>query len=106
QQVIDFVYVDQVVEALLRATTADMIGQPVNIGSGKGMPILDLAQRILELSGSPARLDLQPARSVEVARFTADVTRMGEVLQLEPPGDPLYALPKLVQAWKNGTWND
>ena len=106
QQVIDFVYVDQVVEALLRATTADMIGRPVNIGSGTGMPILDLAQRILELSASPAKLDLQPARSVEVARFTADVTRMGEILQLEPPADPLYALPKLVEAWKNATWNE
>ncbi|HEU5086482.1 MAG TPA: NAD-dependent epimerase/dehydratase family protein, partial [Roseiflexaceae bacterium] len=106
QQVIDFVYVDQVVEALLRATTADMIGRPVNIGSGKGTPILDLAQRILELSASPAKLDLQPARSVEVARFTADVTRMGEILQLEPPADPLYALPKLVEAWKNATWNE
>ncbi|EFO79523.1 UDP-glucose 4-epimerase [Oscillochloris trichoides DG-6] len=95
QQVIDFVYVDQVVEALIRASTAAIIGQPINIGSGQGTPLLQLAERVLALPGAKTRLDLHPARSVEVARFTADISRMRSLLGLEPPSDPLFALERL-----------
>jgi nucleoside-diphosphate-sugar epimerase len=91
---------------LLRAATADIVGQPVNVGSGQGTPILELAERILQLVGSGATLDRQPARSVEVARFTADVTRMRKLLGLEPPADALFALPQLAAAWGSGSWND
>ena len=49
QQLIDFVWIDQVVEALLRASSAAIVGQPINVGSGQGTPILDLAERILQL---------------------------------------------------------
>lgn len=96
QQVIDFVWVDQVVEALLRAANADIIGTPVNVGSGIGTPIVELAERILALTGTTSKLTVAPARSVEVARFTADVGRMRALLGLEPPADPLFGLPRLV----------
>ena len=99
QQLIDFVWVDQVVEALLRASRADMVGQPVNVGSGQGTPILDLAERILQLIPTASRLDLQPARAVEVAKYTARVDRMRDLLGLEPPTDPLFGLPQLVMEY-------
>lgn len=95
QQVIDFVHVDLVVEALLRASGADIVGQPINIGSGQGTPILQLAERIMDLPGAHTRLDVRGARSVEVARFTADVGLMQERLQLNPAADPLYGLAAL-----------
>lgn len=96
QQVIDFVWVAQVVEALMRATTADMLGQPINVGSGKGVPILDLAKRILSLTTSESQLDHRPARGVEVVRFEAQVDKMQHVLGLEPPDDPLVYLDGMV----------
>lgn len=100
QQVIDFVHVDQVVEALVRASTVDLGGRPVNVASGQGTPILTLAERILALPGVAARLDLQPARSVEVARYTADVALMRGLLRLEPPADPLYDLANLWEIYR------
>jgi UDP-glucose 4-epimerase len=101
QQVIDFVWIDLVVEALLRAATADVAGAPVNIGSGKGTPLLALADRILALvppgeSNAGNRLDVRPARSVEVTRFVANVERMRRALNLQPPDDPLFGLPQMV----------
>lgn len=99
QQVIDFVWVDQAVEALVRAATATIVGQPINVGSGQGTPILDLAERILAISGARARVDHRPARGVEVARFVADVALMRARLELEPPSDPLFALPRLWNAF-------
>ncbi len=99
-QLIDFVHVDQVVEALLRASRADVIGQPINVGSGIGTPILDLAKRILSVLPTKSQLDLQPARSAEVAKFTAKVDLMQTRLELEPPTDPLFALPQLIDYYR------
>jgi UDP-glucose 4-epimerase len=100
QQLIDFVYVDQVVEAMLRAATADIIGQPINVGSGQGTPLLQLAERVMALPGASSRLDLRPARSVEVARFTAEIGLMRAQLGLEPPADPLFALESLWESYR------
>jgi UDP-glucose 4-epimerase len=100
QQLIDFVHVDQVVEAMLRASTADIIGQPINVGSGQGTPLLQLAERVMALPGASSRLDLRPARSVEVARFTAEIGLMRARLGLEPPADPLFALESLWEGYR------
>jgi UDP-glucose 4-epimerase len=96
KQTIDFVWIDQVVEAFLRAAGRDLAGQPVNIGSGQATAILDLAQRILALVGGPSQIVLRPAREAEVVRFTANVTRMRQRLGLEPPADPLAYLPGML----------
>ena len=101
KQIIDFVWIDQIMEALVRASKADILGQPINVGSGQGTPLLNLARRILSLVDSPSQLDIQPARSVEVVRFTAKIDLMREKLGLEPPDDPLFGLPTLVEAYKN-----
>lgn len=100
QQLIDFVWVDQVVDALLIATRANMVGQPVNVGSGQGTPILELAERILQLIPTGSKLDLHPARSVEVAKFTAKVDLMRDLLGIEPPADPLFGLPQLIAEYR------
>jgi UDP-glucose 4-epimerase len=99
-QLIDFVHVTQVVEALLRAASAKIVGQPINVGSGQGTPILTLAERILQVTGATSKLDRQPARSVEVAKFTANVDLMRTHLGLEPPTDPLFALPEIWEWWQ------
>jgi nucleoside-diphosphate-sugar epimerase len=95
QQVIDFVWVEQVVEALVRAAAAPVAGRAINIGSGQGTPIMALAERIIALAGATVALDRQPARSVEVPRFVADVSLMRALLGIEPPDDPLFALDRL-----------
>lgn len=99
QQVIDFVWIEQVIEALVRASSAAIIGQPVNVGSGQGMPLLNLAERILKIVPTVSSLDLQPPRAVEVAKFTARVDRMRSLLGLEPHSDPLFGLPQLAKEY-------
>jgi hypothetical protein len=98
------VWIDLVVEALVSAATAGIVGTPINIGSGKGTPLLSLAGRILELvppanvrGGQENRLDVRPARSVEVTRFVANVDRMCRLLDLQPPDDPLFGLPLMLE---------
>lgn len=94
-QVVDFFPVELGVRAFLRAGQTPLNGEPVNIGSGQGTELRELAERIRHLPVTPVAVDLHPARSVEVTRFVADVTRMRTVLGLEPPSDPLIGLPAL-----------
>jgi len=100
EQVIDWVWVEQVVEALLRATSLPNSSEPINTGHGKGVPILELAKRILELTNSTSQLVLQPPRAAEVVRYEPRVDRMRTLLNLHPPEDALEHLPALVNAWR------
>jgi UDP-glucose 4-epimerase len=94
RQVLDLVHVDTVVEALLVAAQRPLDG-PVNVGSGKGTPLLALADRIRGLAGRSTGVIVEPARDAEVVRYVADVTRMKSVLGIEPPTDPLWGLAGL-----------
>jgi UDP-glucose 4-epimerase len=96
KQIIDFVPVQLVTEAMIRVAEIGSIPGPINIASGKGTRITDLATRIIELTGSNSRALLAPARSEEVVGFVADVTGMREHLGLEPPCDPLVELEPMI----------
>ncbi|MBI4494501.1 MAG: SDR family NAD(P)-dependent oxidoreductase [Chloroflexi bacterium] len=98
KQVLDFLWIGQTVEAFVQAGALDEPLPPINVGSGTGTRILELAQRIVCISGSEARIRLLPARKDEVTRFVANVDRMGQLLGLHPPLDPLASLPNLLPA--------
>lgn len=99
EQVIDFVWVQDVVEALAQAALAgrQVVGQPINIGTGVGTPIATLARRILALSGSTSELRILPARGAEVRRFVADPGRLKALLGLQAD-PPLAHLPEMLAA--------
>jgi UDP-glucose 4-epimerase len=96
KQVIDFVWVDNAVNALMKAGLAEGPLPPINVGSGTGTRIVDLARRIARLASARSRVNLLPARPVEVTRFVANVDRMREMLGVDTPLDPLSFLPRLM----------
>jgi nucleoside-diphosphate-sugar epimerase len=98
KQVIDLVWIDQVVEALVRAAAREGPLPPMNIGSGTGTRIVDLARRIARLATGQPHITFQPARPMEVTRFVANIDRMRQMLDIEPPLDPLNYLPALMPA--------
>ena len=95
-QILDFVPVDHVVDALLKAGFEQHIASPVNIGSGRGTSIGELAERILELTDSRSKVSRKPSRNLDVVRFVADTTKARTLLGLEHPNDPLCRLPELI----------
>lgn len=101
EQIIDFVWVGDVVEALAQAALADrqvIAGQTINIGTGIGTPLVEVARRILALSKSSAGMRTVPAREVEVRRFVADPARLKAVLGLKPE-PPLTHLPDMLASY-------
>jgi UDP-glucose 4-epimerase len=96
KQVLDFVWVDDAVEALVRAGQPDGPLPAINIASGTGTRIHDVARLIRRLAGSQGQIKLLPAQPIEITRFIGSVERMREVLKLEPPLDPLAHLASLL----------
>jgi nucleoside-diphosphate-sugar epimerase len=99
QQVLDFVWVDTVVDALIRSAFGHVLPGPVNVGSGIGTRLRDLAERVLTLTGSSSTIEVVAPRSAETVRFVADVALAKRMLRIEVPADPLHALAKIVPAY-------
>jgi UDP-glucose 4-epimerase len=81
----DFVYVDDVVEALVAASTAsDVDRRIVNVGSGRETSINDLASLVARVTGREVDVLHSPAESGGVARLCADLTAAHRLLGYEP----------------------
>jgi nucleoside-diphosphate-sugar epimerase len=78
----DFTYVGDIVDALLRAGYYDKaIGQEMNIGSGKEIDILELANRINEVTGNKAPLRFTERRKWDTrSRLLASIDRARELI--------------------------
>jgi len=74
----DFVFVGDVVDALLAAAAAD--GGVFNIGTGAETSVLDLHRLCAATAGSSAEPAFEPARLGDARRSVLDVSRAREVL--------------------------
>lgn len=72
----DFVHISEAVDAyLLAAARPDMHGV-LNVGSGRGTSVLELAERIRAEVGSASRIVHGPARAGDIRHSVADVERI------------------------------
>ncbi|MBC8509895.1 MAG: SDR family NAD(P)-dependent oxidoreductase [Chloroflexi bacterium] len=95
EQIIDFIPIDFVVDAFIKAAQM-MPDKPINIASGKGTAVRELAQHIIQLSGSQVMINTLPSREMEVLQFVANTDRMQKILKLIPPKDPLVSLDDMI----------
>ncbi len=101
KQVIDFIGVDTVVKLFMEMTRHPAVVHAVNVGSGKGTTLFELAETILKEAGSDSRLEVLPAREVEVVKFIADTKRFREVYQTVLPENPLCLLKEMIAFERN-----
>ncbi len=81
----DFVYVDDVVDALVSAATAENINRSViNIGSGIEVSINDLVDQIERVTGRSVNRITNPAGARGVPRLVADINRAKALLGFSP----------------------
>jgi UDP-glucuronate decarboxylase len=80
-----FCYVDDLVEGILRlvAAPADFSG-PVNLGNQQEVTVLELAERILALTGSRSRLVRKPMPIDDPTRRCPDISLARKQLGWEP----------------------
>ncbi len=81
----DFVYLSDVVDALVAAATAaDVDRRIINIGSGRETSINELAALVAEAAGREVDVLHSPAESGGVSRLCADITVARRLLRYEP----------------------
>ena len=85
KQTRDFVYVDDVVRALVAAATAPNVDRSViNVGGGNEIRLRDLAQMMLDMTGSDAEIIYAPRNDPGVSRMCADLSLAKKSLGFEP----------------------
>jgi UDP-glucose 4-epimerase len=102
----DFIHVADVAQAIAAACErGPSDGTPINIGGGQEISVLELADRIIALTGSSSAIVHLPARDGEVRRSRAAVERATTHLGLRPAVDLDRGLVELA-AWVAGYSND
>lgn len=81
----DYVYVDDIAEALLAVHRADRVLPPViNIGAGEPTSLGRLAELVQEVTGEARDIVYRPARGFDVPHTWLDVRLAAEVLDWRP----------------------
>src|ERR1700740_297878 len=80
-----FCYVDDLVEAMLRMmdTPGDVTG-PINIGNPNEFTIRELAEIVIELTGTKGNIHFEPLPSDDPRQRQPDIAKAKEVLGWEP----------------------
>jgi len=93
----DFVFVEDVVQAMLQASQAVVGGQLFNIGQGQSRTVLELAEVLAALvPGSPAPV-FGPARAGDIRTSAADIGRATKALGYRPAWDLHQGLQATVE---------
>jgi nucleoside-diphosphate-sugar epimerase len=73
------------IEGLLRLASIDAAeGQVINIGNVNEITVLELAQKVIALTGSESSLSFYPLPEDDPLRRRPDITRAKEILGWEP----------------------
>jgi len=84
EQTRDFVYVDDVVQALIAAATAQAQGLIINIGAGREVSVKGLVRRLEEILGRRVPSLFSTAQDGGVSRMRADISLAQRVLGFTP----------------------
>ncbi len=80
-----FQYIDDLVEAMVKMmATADEIIGPVNVGNPKEFSMLELAAKIIELTGSKSKIVHEPLPEDDPVQRQPDITLAKAILGWEP----------------------
>lgn len=81
----DFVNIADIVKAILIALrTPEARGEPINIGTGHGISIEDLAREMISVAGSPSRVRHGPDRPGDIRHSVAKVDKAESLLGFTP----------------------
>jgi nucleoside-diphosphate-sugar epimerase len=99
QQVRDFTFVADAVDATIRAGAVDDPEEGVfNVGGGSQVTVLEVLDILGGILGSPVRIDRQPAQAGDVRRTGADLSRSARVLGWAPRASLADGLRAQVKA--------
>ena len=93
----DFVFVEDVVQAMLQASQAAVGGQLFNIGQGQSRTVLELAEALAALVPGSLAPVFGPARAGDIRTSAGDIGRATKALGYRPAWDLHHGLQATVE---------
>ena len=98
EQTRDYVYVDDVVNAMAAASVApDVNNLTINVGSGSEVSVRDLAKMVAEVTGGNPEIVYNPRNEGGLSRLCADITLAQEKLGYQPKTSLLEGLKTTLE---------
>jgi len=101
EKVLDFTYIDDCINGLLRGIDALVSGkvtnQTINLANGEGRTLVDAVNIISLALGKRPKVTYEPARPGEVTRYVADISKARQLLGYEPQTPLTAGLPKGIE---------
>jgi UDP-glucuronate decarboxylase len=92
-----FCYVDDLIEGLIRLMQShDDFTGPVNLGKPGEFTILELAEKVIELSNSKSEIIFKPLPSDDPKQRRPDISLAREILEWEPKVELEEGLKKTI----------
>jgi len=97
QQTRSFCYVDDLIEGFVGLMNQDQVIGPMNIGNPNEFTILELAQKVIELTGSKSQIVYRSMPEDDPKQRKPDITQAREVLGWEPKVQLEAGLKKTIE---------
>jgi UDP-glucose 4-epimerase len=96
----DFIFVDDVVDALLSAATDSGNGRIFNVGTGEGRSLLEVISLVERLLDRKVRIDFKPGRALDVPVSVVAIDRARALLGWSPKTSFETGLQRTVDWWR------
>jgi len=98
KQTRSFCYVDDLIEGFLRLmATDDTVTGPINIGNPGEFSMIELANLVIELTGSKSKIEFRPLPQDDPLQRRPDITKAKEILGWEPTIQLKEGLGKTIE---------
>ena len=97
----EWLYVDDGAEILIKSLEIEPTIEPINVGIGKGISILELAELIKKVVGYEGKIVLDRSKPDGAPYKTMDNTKLKKIFKWEPPTSLREGIEKTVEWYLN-----
>tara|TARA_B100000214_G_C23917070_1_gene604239 strand:- start:178 stop:1125 length:948 start_codon:yes stop_codon:yes gene_type:complete len=98
---VDFTYVDDAVDGIIRAALTPVANVSFNVTAGNATSLLDLAEMIIDITGSNSDIEDVGMHDLYPSRGTLDITRAKDLLGYQPKTNLREGLEKYYEWLQN-----
>ena len=102
KQTRSFQYIDDLIEGMVRMMdTEDDLTGPINIGNPNEFPVLELAERVIRMTGSTSKIVFKPLPTDDPKQRQPDIKLAKEKLGWQPTVELEDGLKRMIEYFKN-----
>ena len=102
KQTRSFQYIDDLIEGMVRMMdTEDDFTGPINLGNPNEFPVLELAERVIRMTGSTSKIVFKPLPTDDPKQRQPDIKLAREKLGWQPTVELEDGLKRMIEYFKN-----